>query len=172
MYIKASIKEYKQAVINLDRIRKYFLLSSQKTKKKRSFVYFILEEFLYINYFISCELFTSVFTGGVFHWGLSDSKFPWVSWTLLSILADLNNTAVWIVTFLHPIFNSSSPFFKALGTIPSGPITIGINVTLMFLNFLSFLPMSKYLSLFSLSLIFELWFVGTVKCFILMISLS
>ena len=33
----------------------------------------------------------------VFHWSLSDSKFPQVSRTLLSILADLNNAVVWVL---------------------------------------------------------------------------
>ena len=30
----------------------------------------------------------------VFHWSLCDGKSPQVSWTLLSILADLNNAIV------------------------------------------------------------------------------
>ena len=34
----------------------------------------------------------------VFHWSLGDSKSPWVSRTLLSILADLNNAVVWMVS--------------------------------------------------------------------------
>ena len=41
------------------------------------------------------------------------------------------------------------------------PITTGITVTLMFHSFLSSLARSKYLSLFSLSLIFTLWSVET-----------
>ena len=46
----------------------------------------------------------------VFHWCLSDNKFPQVSWTLLSILTDLSNAVVWIV-FTHPLISKYfSPF--------------------------------------------------------------
>ena len=34
----------------------------------------------------------------VFHWSLSDNKFPQVSTTLLGILAVLNNVVVWMVS--------------------------------------------------------------------------
>ena len=39
----------------------------------------------------------------VFHWSLSDSKSPYVSRTLLSILADLNDAIVWMVSTRPPI---------------------------------------------------------------------
>ena len=45
-------------------------------------------------------------------------------------------------------------------------MTIGITVNVMLNNFLSSRARSKYLSLFSLSLIFTLWFAGTVKSII------
>ena len=41
----------------------------------------------------SLDFFTSALTNG-FYWSLSDSKFPQVSRTLLSILAVLNNSNV------------------------------------------------------------------------------
>ena len=34
----------------------------------------------------------------IFHWSLSDSKFPQVSRTLLSILAVLSNVVIWIIS--------------------------------------------------------------------------
>ena len=46
----------------------------------------------------------------VFHWGLSDSKSPQVSRTFLSILADLNNVVVWLVSTRPLISKFSSPF--------------------------------------------------------------
>ena len=50
----------------------------------------------------------------VFHRGLSDSKSPQVSRTLLSILANLNNAVVWMVS-AHPLIpNSSSPLTAML----------------------------------------------------------
>ena len=68
----------------------------------------------------------------VFHGGPSDRKIPQVSKTFLSIIADLNNTLVWVVSSLPLISsNSSSLLAKSLGTAPSAPTTIGITVTLM-----------------------------------------
>ena len=46
----------------------------------------------------------------VFHWSLSDSKSPQVSRILRSILADLNNTVVSIVSIRPLISKTSSPF--------------------------------------------------------------
>ena len=50
--------------------------------------------------------------------------------TLLSILADLSNAVILIVSVRPPISSSSSPFTKSLGNAPSTPITICITVTL------------------------------------------
>ena len=59
----------------------------------------------------------------VFHKSLSDSKSPQVSRTLLSILADLSNIVVWMVSVLPLISNSSSLRTKIFEVIPSAPIT-------------------------------------------------
>ena len=99
----------------------------------------------------------------VYHRILSDSKFPQVPRTLLSILTDLNNAVVRIVSIRPPISNSSSPLFKPLVTDPRTPIINGITVTLMFYSFLSSLARFKNLSLFSLPMIFTLWSTRTVK---------
>ena len=71
----------------------------------------------------------------VFHRSLSDSKSLQVSRTLLSILADLNNAVVWMVSTLPLISKSSTLFISPLLTQPRVPITIGINVTFMFHSF-------------------------------------
>ena len=65
----------------------------------------------------------------VFHWSLNNSKSPQVSWTLLSILADLNNAVVWMVS-------ACPPTSKPLEIVLSAPITIGVTVTFMFHSFL------------------------------------
>ena len=62
----------------------------------------------------------------VFHKNLSDSKCPEVSRTILSILADLNNAVVWMISARPPIFNSASPFTKPLWIVHTN--TIGIAV--------------------------------------------
>ena len=104
----------------------------------------------------------------VFHWSLSDSKSQ-VSWTLLSILAVLNNAVVWMVSIRPPTSKSSSPFSNPLVTVPNAPITIGIIVTCMFHSFCNSLARSTYLSFFSHSFRFILWAAGTAKSRILQV---
>ena len=82
----------------------------------------------------------------VFHWSLSDSKFPQVSRTLLSILAVLNNVVVWMVSTCPPTSKSSTPFNNPLVTVPKAPIIIGIIIILMFHSFFHSLAKSRYLS--------------------------
>ena len=86
-----------------------------------------------------------------------------VSRTLLSIQADFNNALVWMVSIRPLIFDSSTLLSKLLETIQSAPITIYITVGFMSHNFLCFLERSKYLSLFSLTLIFTLRSTGSAK---------
>ena len=74
----------------------------------------------------------------VSHWGLTDSKSPKVSWTLLSILADLNKAVVWMVSIPPIISKISSPYTISLLTVSRVPITIGINITFMFQSFFQF----------------------------------
>ena len=66
------------------------------------------------------------------HCSLSDSKSLRVSRTLLSILADLNNSWVRMVSTLSPISISSSLFSKPSGIGPSAPTIICITIPLMF----------------------------------------
>ena len=84
----------------------------------------------------------------VFHWSLSDSKFPQASYNLLSILAVLNNVVVWMVSTRPPTSKSSSPFNNPLFTVPKASTTIGTIVTFMFHSFFNSLAMSRYLSFF------------------------
>ena len=90
----------------------------------------------------------------VFHWSLSNSWSPQVSRTLLSILVVLNNVVVWMVS-THPfIFKSSSPCTNPLVTVSKATIKIGIIATFMFHSFFNSLARSKFLSFFSLSILF------------------
>ena len=63
------------------------------------------------------------------------NKSPHVSRTLLSILADLSNAVVWIVSILPLISKFSSLSTSPLVTVPRAPTTIGITVTFMFHGF-------------------------------------
>ena len=93
----------------------------------------------------------------VFRGSLSDSKSPQVSRTFLSILADLNNIVVWMVSSCPLISKSSSLLINPLEILPSAPITINTTITFVFHSFFCSLATSKYLSLFSLSFNFTLW---------------
>ena len=93
-----------------------------------------------------------------FHWSLRDSKSPQASRTLLSILAVLNNVVVWMVSTRPPSSKSSSPFSNPLVSVPNAPITIGIIVTFIFHSFFNSLARPRYLSFFSHSFSFILWY--------------
>ena len=70
----------------------------------------------------------------VFHWSLSNCKFPQVS-RIFSILADLSNAVVWMVSTSPFISKLSSPCGNPLVTVPTALITIGIIVAFMFHSF-------------------------------------
>ena len=72
----------------------------------------------------------------VSHWSLSVNKFPQVSRTFPSILANLDNTGVWTVS-THPLISMSlAPLQIPLGIVPSAQITIAITVTFIFQSFI------------------------------------
>ena len=102
----------------------------------------------------------------LFHWSLIDSKSSQVSRTFLSILADLSNAVVWMVSTRPFISKSSTPCINPLMTVPKAPNAIGINVTFMFYSFFGSIARSWYLSFFSLSFNFT-QSVGTAKSTIL-----
>ena len=104
-----------------------------------------------------------------FHWSLSDSKSPQVTWTLLSILAVLSNFVVRMVSTRPPTFKSSSLFNNPLVIVPKAAITIGIIGTYIINSFFNSLARSRYLTFFSLSFSFILWSAGTVKSTILQV---
>ena len=87
----------------------------------------------------------------VSHWSLDDSKSPQISRILLSILANLNNAVVWMVSTWPLISKSSSPCTNPLVTEPSALTTISITVTFIFYNFFKTLARSTYLSFFLFS---------------------
>ena len=105
----------------------------------------------------------------VSHWSLSDKKSSQVSWTLFSILADLNNAVVWMVSTCPFLSTSSSPCTNHLITVPRAPITIGIIAIFMFYSISNSLGRSRYLSLFSHFKNFPQWSTGTVKSTILQV---
>ena len=101
----------------------------------------------------------------VFHISFSWCYFTWVLMTeslqvcksLLSILAVLKNTVVWMVSTCPPTSKSSSPFNNHLVTLPKAPMTIGVIVTFMFHSFFQF-P-SKFKVLIFLFTFLQFYFV-------------
>ena len=99
----------------------------------------------------------------VSHWSLSENNPPQVFRTLLSILVDLNNAVVWMVSTRPLTSKSSSPCTNPLMTVPSAPITNGITVISMFHSLFSFLVRSTNLFFFLLYITFTLWSAVTAK---------
>ena len=62
--------------------------------------------------FYSFESFSLQHELMISHWSLSNRKFPHVSRTFLSILADLNNAAIWMVSTCPLISKSFTPFIN------------------------------------------------------------
>ena len=92
----------------------------------------------------------------VCHWSLSESKSPWVSRTLLSILAVLHNVVLRMVSTRPVISMSSSPFHNPSVTVPRTTITNCTIVSFMFYSFFKSLARSRYFSSFNfLSVLFK-----------------
>ena len=87
---------------------------------------------------------------------------PQVSRTFLSILVDLNNAVVWIVSTRPHISKLSSSFINSLVTVSRVPITIGITITFMFQFFLFPSKLVVFILFFFL-FNFILWSAGTAK---------
>ena len=118
---------------------------------------------LFANIILLVESFSHQQTLMVLHWSWSNSKYPQVSRTLLSILTDINNARVKMDSRLL-ISKSSRLFFTNPSvTVSRAPITTSITVTFMFPIFSSSLARLGYLSFFSLSFNFNQWSAGTAK---------
>ena len=98
----------------------------------------------------------------VFYWSLSDRKSRHISRTLLSTVADRNNSGVRMDSICLLISKFSILFTSPLVTVPNTSVIIGIIVNIMFHSFFSSLARSRYLSL-SLSL--SLCFLSVLSCF-------
>ena len=102
-------------------------------------------------------------------WSVSDSKSFQVCRTLLSILAELNNAALWTVSTCPVISESSSHCSNPLVTIARANNKIAINVILMFHSFFYSLARSRYLCVFLHFFNSTPWSAGTAKSIILQV---
>ena len=111
------------------------------------------------------EFFMLALAGGL------SLEFDWqqVSGTLLSILADLNNAIVRMVSTCPLISKSFNHFTNPLGIVPSAPIIYGITVTFMFHKFFSSQTRSTYSSLFLLYFSFTDGIIITIIVIIIVI---
>ena len=99
----------------------------------------------------------------IFPWSLIDNKSPQATRTLFSILVDLDNAVVWMVSTSFLISKPTNFFTNPLRIVPSALITTGITVTFMFHSFCSSQARSGYSSLFSPYSNFTLRSAGTAK---------
>ena len=83
--------------------------------------------------------------------------------TLFSILTNLINAIVWMVSTQIVISKSSSSCTNSLVTVPKAPVPIGITITFMFHSFFNSRARLSYLAFFLLSFKFSLWLAGMVK---------
>ena len=89
--------------------------------------YWVVKLAMYYFYITPFEFFLLVLANGV-----RMSKYSQVSRTLLSILTDLNNAVVWMVSARPSISNTPNPLYQFLEDLYKATITTGITVTLMF----------------------------------------
>ena len=122
---------------------------------------FFISNLIFSILFTPWEFFTSVM---LFYWSLSDSKAPQVSRTLLNILADLNNAAVWMVSPSLLVSKSSSPFNNPLVTVQKPPSTIDIMVKY---KFLTHLPVDPLADQVASSLILLLWWFAPFAYYVI-----
>ena len=96
-------------------------------------------------------------------------KCPQVSRTLLSILADLRDADVSMVSTCFLISNSSRPFINPLRIVPSAPTTISITIIFIFHCLFSCQARSRYLNFLSFSFNFIRWSTGIIIIIIIII---
>ena len=87
--------------------------------------------YYYYYYYYFFAIFSHSGLQTVFYWRLCNNKSPQVSWTFLSILTNLNNPVIWMISYRPPNSNSSSPFLKKLRMVTSAQVII---IFLLILN--------------------------------------
>ena len=97
-----------------------------------------------------------------FGWSLSDSKSPQVSRSILSILADLNNAVVWIIS-TRPLPNLPVPVLVLSWLYRTYQFSFGGTVIFMFYSFFQFFSKVYVLIYLFAFFQFTLWSVGTAK---------
>ena len=117
-----------------------YCLSSPGCKALSIIISFFVFWYYYHYYYYSFSSFLHQPLAIVSHTSLSDSKSPQISRTLLSILADLNNAVVWMVSTRPLISKFSSPCSNPLVTVRRAPIPIGLTVTFMFQRLFFLIP--------------------------------
>ena len=95
----------------------------------RDIIHFYLKHYFCLRFFLHQPYWM------VYHWGLRDSKSPHEFRTLISLLADLSNAVVWMVSARPLVSKLASSYNCPLVTLASSPITTDIIVTFMFNSF-------------------------------------
>ena len=127
-------------------ISSFLFLSSQSKQNDPIFIWANKNMRSCLILLLFLASFSHQLTLMVFQWSLSDSKSSQVSRTFLSILTDLNNAVLWMVSIRHQISNSSSTLLQA-SNYNSYPHYSHVPLSFFF----KFMAKLKYLFLFSLS---------------------
>ena len=135
------------------------LLNKETKLSSFCFLDIFIAVFLLYYYFTPYKLFTLLFTESL----SQDSEWRKLSTTVLSILADFNYAVVLKVLNRSLISNSTSLFFKPLGTLHSTLTIIGITAIFMYLSIFRALVRPKYIFVFYSSFIFILWPAQTAR---------
>ena len=128
MVLHWSLSDNKSPQVSRTRVRNLAVLSNAVVWIVFFFFFFFFF-LLLLLLLLFLESFLHQFLLMVFYWSLSDIKSPRVFRTLISILADYNNSEVLMVCNCPFISKPSSPFINPLLTVIREPIIIGINVT-------------------------------------------
>ena len=103
-----------------------------------AYIYYFVESYLYslLYYYYYYYYYYTPFW--VYSPALADGfslVFDWkqISRTLLSILTDLNNAVIWMVSTCPMISKCSRPITNPLGIVPSAQITSDITVTFCYI---------------------------------------
>ena len=147
-----------------------YLKSGLKPVAQTKFLKFVSQCYFRISFDYYYYLLNKVFHISVSRWVFTGAEWQQVSSSLQDSSQDsgcCQQCCRLESLYLSANFQVLQAFNNPLVIVPKAQITIGTIVTIMFHSFFNSLARSRYLSFFSHSFGFILWFAGTAKSTIL-----